>query len=247
MGIVLCSHKGSLIGRMLGPSFWVLATNRSLKCLRRFMLGRIYINMLVFIDESGDPGFKVDSGSSPVFVMAMVMFEDGEAARQTGEAVEALRVNLGFRTEFKFNKSREEVRDAFFTAVRGHPFRIRAIVVEKHRIRSNILREQKEAFYNFFLKTMVRFDNGRLTAARIIIDGSGDRAFRQGLAKHVTRNSAQGAIKDVRFKDSANDALVQLADMCAGAIARSYRKDRTDADRWLKMLGKHIDDVWNFK
>lgn len=203
--------------------------------------------MLVFIDESGDPGFKVASGSSPVFVMAMVMFDNGEAARQTADAIERLRTKLGFRTEFKFNKSREEVRDAFFAAVAGCPFRVRAIVVEKERIRSSILREQKNAFYNFFLKTMVRFDNGRLTAARIIVDGSGDRAFRQGLAKHVTRNAAKGAVKDVRFKDSANDSLVQLADMCAGAIARSYRKDRAEANRWRKMLGKQIDDVWNFK
>jgi len=231
----------------LATGFGALPGNRSLKSLRRFAPDRIYFSMLVFIDESGDPGFKVASGSSPVFVMAMVMFNDGEAARQTSDAIDLLRANLGFRTEFKFNKSREEVRDAFFGAIKGHPFRIRAIVVEKQRIRSNILREQKDAFYNFFLKTMVRFDNGRLTAARIIIDGSGDRAFRQGLAKHVTRNAAKGAIKDVRFKDSANDALVQLADMCAGAIARSYRKDRTDADRWRKMLGKHIDDVWDFK
>ncbi len=203
--------------------------------------------MLVFIDESGDPGFKVASGSSPVFVMAMVMFENGEAAQQTSLNIEELRKRLGFRTEFKFNKSREEVRDAFFEAVRGCPFRVRAIVVEKQRIRSSILREQKDAFYNFFLKTMVRFDNGRLSSARIIIDGSGDRAFRQGLAKHVTRNAAKGAIKDVRFKDSANDALVQLADMCAGAIARSYRIDRAEANRWRNMLNKHIDDVWDFK
>jgi hypothetical protein len=39
--------------------------------------------MLVFIDESGDPGFKLDSGSSPVFVAAMVIFADRNAARAT--------------------------------------------------------------------------------------------------------------------------------------------------------------------
>jgi hypothetical protein len=32
------------------------------------------LGMLVFIDESGDPGFKLDGGSSPVFVAAMVIF-----------------------------------------------------------------------------------------------------------------------------------------------------------------------------
>ena len=32
--------------------------------------------MLVFIDESGDPGFKIEKGSSPVFVTAMVIFDE---------------------------------------------------------------------------------------------------------------------------------------------------------------------------
>jgi hypothetical protein len=32
--------------------------------------------MLVFIDDSGDPGFKLDRGSTPFFVIALVIFED---------------------------------------------------------------------------------------------------------------------------------------------------------------------------
>ena len=31
--------------------------------------------MLVFIDESGDPGFSLERGASPIFVAAMVIFE----------------------------------------------------------------------------------------------------------------------------------------------------------------------------
>ncbi|MEY2925866.1 MAG: hypothetical protein RL367_343 [Pseudomonadota bacterium] len=203
--------------------------------------------MLVFIDESGDPGFKLASGSSPVFVLAMVMFSDRDAAQKTSAVIDGLRASLGFRTEFKFHKSRDEVHDAFFGAVAPCPFRVRAIAVEKERIKSVFLREHKSAFYNFFLKTMVKFDNGRLTIARIVIDGSGDKAFRQGLAKHVSRNATPGAIKDLRFKDSANDPLVQLADMCACANARSYRRDRSDHDRWRKMLKSRLDTIWDFE
>ena len=32
--------------------------------------------MLVFIDDSGDPGFKLQKGSSPVFIIACVIFDD---------------------------------------------------------------------------------------------------------------------------------------------------------------------------
>ena len=38
--------------------------------------------MLVFIDESGDPGFKVEKGSTPVFAVAMVIFANGHAAEK---------------------------------------------------------------------------------------------------------------------------------------------------------------------
>ena len=32
--------------------------------------------MIIFIDDSGDPGFKVEKGSSVVFVIALVIFDD---------------------------------------------------------------------------------------------------------------------------------------------------------------------------
>jgi hypothetical protein len=74
--------------------------------------------MLVFIDESGDPGFKVARGSSPVFVAAMVMFNGREQATDAEKVVrEALRA-LNVSPEFKFNKCSHDTRDQFFLAIR---------------------------------------------------------------------------------------------------------------------------------
>jgi len=45
------------------------------------------------------------------------------------------------------------------------------------------------------------------------------------------------------------DNLIQLADMAAGAIARSYRlESRHNPRRWRQMLADadKIEDVWNF-
>ena len=39
--------------------------------------------MLVFIDESGDPGFKVEKGSTPIFGAAMVLFDNAQNAQAT--------------------------------------------------------------------------------------------------------------------------------------------------------------------
>ena len=32
--------------------------------------------MLVFVDESGDPGLKLNKGSSAYFIVALVLFEE---------------------------------------------------------------------------------------------------------------------------------------------------------------------------
>jgi hypothetical protein len=44
--------------------------------------------MLIFIDESGDPGFKLNKGASPIFVAVMVIFEEDRYGALTQSAIE---------------------------------------------------------------------------------------------------------------------------------------------------------------
>jgi hypothetical protein len=185
--------------------------------------------MLVFIDESGDPGFKLDRGASPIFVAAMAIFQTPEAAS-------------GAQTKIAY-----EIRDLFFEAIAPCDFSVRAIVVRKEVIFSPRGIADKERFYEYFVKQMLKNDNGALQDAKVTIDGSGDRAFRRDLNAALRLRLRQGVIKKVQFKDSMSDPLLQLADMCVGAIARSYRTDRDQPDRWRQMLRRHIADVWEFK
>src|SRR5215475_4235906 len=196
--------------------------------------------MLVIIDESGDAGFKLNKGSTPVFVAVLVAFRYEEQARAAQDAIEAVAARLRIRPEFKFSKCRDEVRDAFFEAVRPFDFCVRAIVVQKHLIYSPHLRSDKEDFYSFFIKSMLKFDDGLLQGARIVIDGSGDRTFRRELEAYLRRHLGRGKVKSIRFKNSRSDRLVQLSDMCAGAIARSFRPDKDSPHRWRKMLGTKV-------
>ncbi len=201
--------------------------------------------MLVFIDELGDPGFK--AGASPVFVAVMVIFYSSEDADTAQTAIAESDARKRHKPEFKFNKCSDMVRDMFFAAVRKLPFQVRAIVVRKEVIYSPRLKADKDRFYEYFVKMMMSYDNGVLCNARVVIDGSGDREFRQNLNAAMRRRLRSRAVKDVRFKNSKSDVLVQLADMCAGAIARSYRDDRTNKDRWRKLLAPRINDVWEFR
>jgi hypothetical protein len=202
--------------------------------------------MLVFIDESGDPGFKLGRGSTAVFVAVLVAFADGEAAQAATAAIDALAARLRVRGEFKFSKSRDAVRDDFFDAVCHCDFRVRSIVVRKGRVYSPHLRSEKEDFYRFFVRQMLSHDGGLLQDAEVIIDGSGDRTFKRELKTYLKKQLAPGVLRDLRFSNSSNDRLLQLADMCVGAIARSY-SEREHAWRWRRMLLPRIDNVWEFR
>ena len=50
--------------------------------------------MLVFIDESGDTGRKLDKGSSRYFVIVLITFEDNDEALACDQRIALLRKEL---------------------------------------------------------------------------------------------------------------------------------------------------------
>ncbi len=203
--------------------------------------------MLILIDESGDAGFKIARGSSPHFVVAMVIFRDLKEAEAASKAIAEARERLRVKPEFKFNKCANPVRDGFFDAVRPFSFGVRALVVDKARIYSDDLRGNADLFYAYFVRLLIRHDAELLAGARVKIDGQASHTLKHDLAQALREQQSVLKVANIKFADSHRDNLIQLADMAAGAIARSYRTDaRKDADRWRKMLAGKIEDVWEF-
>jgi hypothetical protein len=118
--------------------------------------------MLVLIDESGDPGFKLTKGSSPFFVVGMVVFHDLKEAERASAAIKQAMVDLRVKPEFKFSKCPDIARDGFFEAVLSHEFLVRALVVDKAKIYSPHLRTGTDAFYSYFVQMMMKHDGGVL-------------------------------------------------------------------------------------
>src|SRR3546814_7311124 len=135
--------------------------------------------MLVLIDESGCSGFKLDAGSTPYFAVAMVIFDDYAQAEETSVAIAAERLRQRIKPEFKFSKCSFESRDAFFQAVSGFRFRVRVLLVPKNEIYSLHLQTNTKQFYNYFIQQLIRHNNNILVGAKVKIDGSGDRRFKQ--------------------------------------------------------------------
>ncbi len=206
--------------------------------------------MLVFIDDSGDPGFKTQSGSSPVFVIALVLFDDPLEAEKTSLTIKELRRKLKVSDlyEFKFNKTNNRFKDAFFSAVRDYQFRVRAIVVKKQDIYSLRLQNYKENFYNHIIMQVLKHDGGSIRNAKLKFDKRGEKALRDQLRVYLSKqldNKRKRIFSDLKFVDSRQNTLIQLADMIAGAIYSSYSgKDK----KYLEIVKKsgRVEDIWLF-
>jgi len=208
--------------------------------------------MQVFIDDSGDPGFKIEKGSTEYFSISMVIFNDNLEAEKAAVAIKELRRELKFsdNTEFKFCKTQRSVRIKFLQTIAPFQFKIRSLVVKKSEIRSPELRGSKESFYGYFIKMALKYSGGSIIDASIKIDGSGDRTFRKRFLGYLHRELNSGdkkIIKKCRLVDSKSNVLIQMADMIAGGINRSYNRSKSDADDYLMIIKKHIENIWDFR
>lgn len=207
--------------------------------------------MPVFIDDSGDAGFKLGKGSTKHFVIACVIFDDNLDAEETALKIKRLRQTLGWKEqrEFKFNKTSKAIRLQFLEEIKSCKFRVRAIVADKSHIRSPELRTNKNSFYNYMIKEVLSNCSGSIKDARIRLDGHEDRVYKQAAMAYFRKqvNLRGSIIHSMRFVNSKGDNLIQLADMIAGAILRSTQAGKTDKDVYLKVVKKRIEDLWLFK
>jgi hypothetical protein len=173
----------------------------------------------------------------------MVIFANDNAAKATADILGVLRTKLRHRSEFKFSKSTDELRDAFFQGVADCPFTVRALIVRKEGLHSRHVRKDRPSFYNYFIRLLMAQDGG-LHRASVRIDGNGSQHFQRSLGGYL-RQQLGARIREVKMSDSARDPLMQLADMCIGAIARAER-DRQDGGRWKRMIARRIEDISHY-
>ena len=197
--------------------------------------------MLVFIDESGDPGLKLNSGSTDYFIVTLVAFEENEEALATDQRIQLLKRELYFPPEFEFhfNKVKGAYREAFLSAVAGFGWFYFSLVIIKRKLTGAGFKF-KESFYKYACGLV--FENAKpyLDNATVVIDGSGSREFRRELGTYLRKriNDKKGDsrfIGKIKLQDSQSNNLLQLADMVCGAVARSYSQ-KEDAETYRRLI-----------
>ncbi len=195
--------------------------------------------MIVFIDESGDSGLKLEHGSSKYFTIALVAFEDDEEAIACDQRICLLKRELGWsgNSEFHFNKNSIRVRKIFLEAVLPYDFFYYGVVINKdpQKLYGPGFRNKK-SFYKYACSLVFENAKEKMINATVVIDESGSSEFRAELAKYLKQKTVSGAIKKVKMQNSAKNNLLQLADYVVGAINRSMKAEKKENDEPRKIL-----------
>lgn len=191
--------------------------------------------MLGFLDESGDTGLKIGSGSSSYFVVALVTFDDHAEALRCDQCIGRLRSELRLASsyEFRFSKNSRGVRRSFIQAACEFEFSYHVFALDKEppTLQSQHVGSSGSLYYYVADRL---FQNARpyLKEATILLDRHGDRKARTGLANRIRGNvnitGAERLIRKVRQQDSHRNNLLQLADYVAG-ISRGAIEGKPEA------------------
>lgn len=187
--------------------------------------------MLVFIDESGDTGLKIKKGATKYFGIFMIVFEDNDEALACDQRIDLLRRELRLTADFEFHfyKNSNRVRENFLKAVLPYQFFYYGIVINKEKLFGDGF-NNKESFYKYASSLLFENAKEKLESAIVTIDESGRKLFKYQLASYLKRKlnvkNNYKHIKKVKMQNSKGNNLLQLADMIAGAVNRSFNKKK---------------------
>ncbi|MDR2538053.1 MAG: DUF3800 domain-containing protein, partial [Bifidobacteriaceae bacterium] len=126
---------------------------------------------LVFIDDSGDPGFKLGQGSTDYFVIAGIFFPNRASAEKTAQIINDYKLNnnLPQNFEFRYYSTKKTTIQELIRLVSQNNFTIRVVVVDKEKLGDSYLGMKKQNFYNHIVCALLR--NAPINMASIYLDG----------------------------------------------------------------------------
>jgi len=198
----------------------------------------------VILDDSGDPG--VSSSSTSHFIIAAVVIMGEDDKQRLITAVDEYRQELGWKEthEFKFNTTKKDIIEELIKKIQVYKFSVYATVLDKRKIpvTPDII-DSNSLYYYIMKELLLKLD---LSNPYITIDGIGGKKYMQKIRTYLRQKLKASGIEkcEIKFADSKKDSLVQVADVVAGSIARSFRDDRINAKKFLELMGDKVVQIY---
>ena len=202
-------------------------------------------NQLIFIDDSGDPGFKFDRGSSRYFVIACIIFNSRQDSEFASQTLSTLKQEMDWNQarEFKFHRANDYQKHLFFNSIKNLSFKVRAVAIDKTKIKDRIIFNQN----SFYLQTIIRvLDNYHdMNKAQIYLDGRGNRNFQKQSSIKIRKilNEHEQRMFAFHLVNSKGNILIQMADMVAGAIDAKFDPSKRMKEDYLRIIKSHIEKL----
>lgn len=199
----------------------------------------------IFLDDSGDPG--LNNSNTPRMVVAAVLLACRENVEKLSAAINGFRAGLGWGEldEFKFSSTRKSVIKDLLRFVRKFEFAAYAAVVDKAKIYNTPQLSSGENLYSYLMKELLL--RLPLSEPTIVIDGVTDKKQIQRMRTYLRQALKQSNIEKCKigFADSRKEAMVQLADMIAGSVARSFDAAKADHGDYLSLIMPKIKGIYD--
>lgn len=184
-----------------------------------------------FFDAAGDPGFKVDSGSSPFYVVCVISTSDKYGLQ---DKLEQLRKTFKAspKYEFKYFKFPALNRRLFFTEIMKHDLRAHVCVIDKANSFQVAMLSKLggNALTNRIIAPLIShaIDDAEppITNFHFYIDqAKHDKKIAQVMRAEISHELNQrklSCISKLSPQDSKIEHCLQIADMIAGMVMDSY-------------------------
>ena len=175
----------------------------------------------VFIDDSGDAGLR-NSNTDQLVVAAVIVVDENKKVLLE-DAINLFRRRLGWVElhEFKFNKTEKSILIELIDFIKHFDFKAYAVVLDKKSVDSSGILKSNISVYNHTIRELLL--RVSMSNQIVVIDGKATKSHAEKLRAYLRQSLKENGIDNTRFRfvDSRKDSIIQLADIIAGAIARS--------------------------
>jgi len=207
-------------------------------------MGNASYKQFVYIDDTGDPGLTKSSSSH--FIVAAVVVVGADELSRISAIIDGYRKELGWAElhEFKFNSTKKIIVAKLIDRVSVCCYTAYAMVLDKDEISVSRDIIDKDSLYYYVVKELLL--KLQLESPEILIDGRIGKRYIQKVRTYLRKKLKESGVADckIKFLDSRKSSLIQLADIVAGSISRSYQSDKTDNTKYQMLLGDKIAAIY---
>ena len=120
----------------------------------------------------------------------------------------------------------------------GYDFAVYAVVGNKAKVKT-----MPKSLYHDSISELLRLIP--LDKASIKVDGSSGTDYAKRAVSYIRKNTnaKTGQIREIKFGDSKENVLLQLADLVASSIYRSTQTSKADHKDYIAILRQHIVNI----